>query len=520
MRHAGHEQPQAASAPRPAPAAPVAQVPAAAAAQGISDRAVQRQAALVSLVTVVVSAANYGFSLLVIRLLSAADYVQYASVQSLLLVLGTGCMAAVPWAVARHVALSHDPRAAGEALGFGLLASTAQGLVFALLALLVVVPASGWAMGGVTALAALALSLVAAPLGFLQGRQRIGTISWLRLLETAVRLGSSLLLLLAVAASPTAPVLGFTVGSLVLLVVGLALCREGWPLLRASAATFSKLLRESMSLAVVQIALAAVGVVDTVVIVFAALGDGPASAYQIAALLGRVPLFLSAAVALSYYQRIAGAADEAQARERAAGSLRLFALLGVPAAALLAGFPQVLLELVAPGRSAEVSALLHLTAVTGLGVGLLTVLSTVHQARGEFRRSARVLVPAALVQPVLLVAAGHAWGAAGYAAAGLVLVAVVLALFVADLRGRWLLAMGRGEFLPLAAGAVLAVAARGEPWLWPVAALVLGVVGVRGVLGGSGPAQAGEEPGRVEGAGVEDAHARGAGGEDGGAGGR
>ena len=96
-------------------------------ARGIHDPdRVQRHAAVVSVTTLVVSIANYAFSLVLIRLLAAPDYVAYASVQSLLLVLGSGGMAAIPWAVARHVALTRTTRAAGEALGFGLVASVVQ----------------------------------------------------------------------------------------------------------------------------------------------------------------------------------------------------------------------------------------------------------------------------------------------------------------------------------------------------------------------------------------------------------
>ncbi|NAZ76678.1 hypothetical protein GTQ99_14800 [Kineococcus sp. T13] len=442
----------------------------------------QRQAALVSLVTVVISAANYGFSLLVVRMLDAAGYVDYASVQSLLLVLGTGCMAAVPWALARHVALHRHEGAGGEALGFGLTAAAVQGALFAVLSLVVVVPASGWGLGGSTALAAFALSLVAAPLGYLQGRQRIGTIAALRLLETVVRLTASVVLLLGVAASPVSPVVGFTAGSTVLVVVGLALCRRAWPLRRAPGATLRALLRQSLLLAVVQIALASVGVVDTVVITRAALGDAGASAYQIAALLGRVPVFLSSAVALAYYQRIAGAPDEASAQAQASSALRQLLLLGLPAAIGVATTPHAVLDLVAPGRGAEVSVLLRVTAVTGLAVGLLTILATVEQARERFRRAARVLVPVAAVQPLLLVVAGRAGGVGAYALTGCALVLVALVLAAVPLRGRWMLASSRGEAALVLVGAALAVASTWQPWLWLVAALHFGVVAARGVL--------------------------------------
>lgn len=431
---------------------------------------IQRQAAIVSATTVVTSVANYGFSLLVIRLLAAPDYVQYASVQSLLLVLGSGGMAAVPWAVARHVALDSSHRAAGEALGFGLLASLVQGIVFAGLAFALVTPVAGLGLGATTAAAAFAMSLVAAPLGLLQGQQRLLEISALRIVEAVVRLGLSLLLLVSFAADPRSPVTGFAVGSAVLFALGLAVCQRSLPLRRASPRALRELLGRSLQLGAVQLCLASLGVVDTIVITFAGLLDGPASAYQIAALLGRVPLFLASAIALTYFQGLARAETDADVRDQLAPAMRLLLVLAVPIAVLVATCPPAVLGPLTGGRLDDVARLLPATAFIGVAVAAVTALSTLYQAREQYRRFFVVLLPIVLAQPAALVLAGRLGGVAAYAIAGAIVGSVALVVVNADLR-RWRPWSGlrRSDVAGFVAVCALAALSLAQPWAWAAA---------------------------------------------------
>lgn len=440
----------------------------------------EAKTSILTLSTVVVSGANYLFALVMIRLLSAADYVAYVSVQGVLLVLGTGCMAAVPWAVAHHVAVDRSRRAAGEALRFGLVASVVQGALFAVVAAGVVVPVSGWGLGLVTAAAAFALSVIAAPVGLLQGRGHLAGIAWLRLVEMAVRLGSSLVLVWWVASSPLSPVAGFALGSLVLFGLSTWMCRDAFPLVRASAADLRRLLRRSVTLGGAQAALACIGVVDTVVIGLAHLGDGAASSYQVAALLGRVPLFLSTAVALGFYPRMVAAGSDDEARGDTVSALRLFARLGLPAALIVATLPPPLLAIVAPDASPHLSAVLPATALIGLLIGTLTVLTTWQQARERFGRLFRVLAPIALAQPFLLVAVGRQWSVAGYAWCGVALAAAAALAIVRDVGVRgWGRLLSRGGLLLLLAGGALVMASRDVAFLWAMGTALLVVSVVR-----------------------------------------
>lgn len=432
---------------------------------------VQRQAAVVSATTLVVSIANYAFSLLLIRMLSAPDYVAYASIQSLLLVLGSGGMAAIPWAVARHVALNRTIRAAGEALGFGLVASIVQGLVFAGLSFALVAPASGARLGVAAGAAAFALSVIAAPLGLLQGHDRLVAISVLRVIETVVRIGVSLVLVVAVAADPLSPITGFIVGSAVLTVVALIFCRMAFPLRRAARETYRGLLRHSALLGVVQLAMAALGTLDTVVIALTKMAAVDARDYQVAALLGRVPLFVGAAIAMAYYSQIASAASPDAARLQQARATRLLVVVGVPMAALLATSPNWALDIIAPGRAAQVGHLLPLTAITGVTVAMAMVLACARQADERYGRLFVLLLPLVALQPFVLITAGNLGTATTFAACAGLLGVLLLAILAFDIRSwhPWSL-LRAPEVVGIVGIVTLAAVGREITWVWWVAA--------------------------------------------------
>lgn len=400
-----------------------------------------RGAGWLSLATVAVSAANYGFSLVMARVLEPGSFVSFVAVQSLLLVVGTGVMAAVPWVVARHVALASrggedGPRKLGEYLSFGLSASVAQGVLVATLTAVV-----GWFIGGtalavVSGVAGFALSMVAAPVGFLQGQGRFGAIAILRLGEAALRIAVGLALGILMSGTASGAVAGFPVGSLALVAVGLLLCRAGFPLRRPERGALLALLRQSASLGVVQILLAALGAVDTVVAATAGLSPSEAYTYQIAALLGRVPMFLSIAIAQALYPSLAATDDDRTRRHDLTKAISVY--LRAAWVVVLGAWtvPASLLTIAAGRDAAGVAETLRVTSLTGLVVGLLTIVVAAYQARMRSTTALRLLVPFALAQPVVLFGAAH-FGELPFALSTLVLVAVLTAIVLVRSRGWW-----------------------------------------------------------------------------------
>lgn len=421
--------------------------------------------------TVATSAANYAFSLVLIHVLTPAGYSSYAAVQSLLLILGSGCMAAIPWALAHHVATDPTPGAARQAMGFGLVAASLQGIGFAAAAFAIVVPTAGLPLAWAAATAAFSLSLITAPLGVLQGRQQLRTIAALRVLETVVRLGVAGLLLAIVRRDPTLVVIGFTVGSLTLFVAAAVTTRWALPPRWSAPATSRSLLRRSVRLGVVQLALASIGVVDTIAVTFTSLSVPDTAAYQIAALLGRIPLYLGTAVALAYFPALSKLDHEHQAGPVLAAATRLMALVGVSVAALVATCPPVLLGFVTADHASQVRTLLPATAVCGATVATATVVLTGVQARGRYRTAMALVIPLALAQPLLLVATGHTGSVLAFAVAAATLGTAALVVAMAGSRAwRPWSQITRADLSWLAAATAAAVLAYLVPWAWPLVA--------------------------------------------------
>jgi O-antigen/teichoic acid export membrane protein len=358
----------------------------------------------------VVSGGNYAFTLAVVHLLRPAEFARFSASQGLLLVLGNGCMAAIPWAIARHVALSQGRRTKQEALHFGLLAAATQGLIAGPVAGVVLAVTANLAVGIVTGFAALALSLVAAPVGFLQGQGRVGMIANARIIEWLVRVGVGLVALLVVRRTASAALVGYGCGSVILVAVCLIACREGFPLRRGAAAVERALVRESLRLGGIQLALAMLGALDTVSALASHFSGPVAGGYQAAALLGRVPLFLSTAISLAAYTHLARAREGRDVETQLTHALALYAIVTVPCVLICWTVPSSVLHVLFPARYADIKQILRYTSMSGAAVGWMDIISTAHQARGRYRPALAILGVAAVLQPVLLVVAGRGFG--------------------------------------------------------------------------------------------------------------
>lgn len=439
--------------------------------QAPHDSRARSGALWVSASTVATGVANYAFALVLIRVLAPADYSSYAAVQSLLLILGSGCMAAVPWALAHHVAADTTRHAARQALGFGLAAAGVQGLGFAGAAFLIVVPTAGVGLAATTAAAAFSLSVITAPLGILQGRQQLRRIAALRVVEALVRLTVAGVLLAVVGPEPWLVVLGFTVGSLTLFVAATAAIRSALPPVWTFTAASRTLLARSARLGLVQLALASTGVVDTIAVTFTSLTTADTAAYQVAALLGRVPLYLGTAVALAYFPAMSGLAHDDQTGPVLAAATRLTTLVGLPVAVLVATCPPLLLDVLTGGQADRVRSVLPATAVCGFAVAAATVVLTGLQARGRYRAALVTIGPISLAQPLVLVAVGRSGSLPGFALAAAAL--AVTALVVTSTRSRhwrpWS-GLSRGDVAWLCVTTATAAIAYLSPWAWVLAA--------------------------------------------------
>lgn len=372
-------------------------------------------AGLLTIATIAVSAGNYAFSLVATRLLSPAEFATFAAVQGLLLVLGTGCMAAVPWAMARYMTVQRHLGASNEAMHFGLVASVWQAAIVGPVAGVVMWANSGPLIGMITAVAGTLIALTAASTGYLQGVGRVAAIGWFRVIEVVGRVLASLALMLTIARTSSSALLGFPIGSALLLAIGTYASRGGFPSKRPERAVVRDLMRQSVNLGLIQVTLAMLAAIDGVVAQASRFDPITSASYQAAALLGRIPLFISGAIGLASYTALAGARNSAETGDHLRRAVLAYCAVALPIVVACCTVPQVILGQVIPHEYASAAQLLQFSAVSGALIGLINVVTTAHQARGRFRSVLRILVPAAVVQPILLLVAGRGFGPTAFA---------------------------------------------------------------------------------------------------------
>jgi O-antigen/teichoic acid export membrane protein len=441
-------------------------------------------ATLLTIATVVLSAGNYAYSFVIVHLLGAREFARFSAAQGLLLVIGSGCMAAIPWAMARFITERDSRVARREAIHFGLWASVLQGVVAAVIAGAVLWITAGVAVGVMTAIGTFAISLVAVPVGFLQGIDRIRAMAGIRVLEFLVRVGSALVVVIVISRSASAALIGYPIGSVALIAAGLYLARSGLPPIRGESDTIRVLVRQSLNLGAIQVFLSMLGALDGVAALAAHLGTVATASYQGAALLGRIPLFLSTAISLAVYTHLVTPRRDADLRDRVGQALSMYMAATVPFLIACLTVPDSVIHTLLPASYVDAAPLLRFTAVSGAAVGWINVVSTAHQARSRFRPAIRILGVAAFCQPLVLICAGRVGGLWVFAAA-LAAVSVTAAVFLSFDARLWI-PVRLGLWTPLLGAGVVAAAlvARASAAAWVCLIAIIGLAGLRAVWSG------------------------------------
>ncbi|PZS31992.1 MAG: hypothetical protein DLM58_10740 [Pseudonocardiales bacterium] len=429
----------------------------------------RRTIGLVTVTTILVGLANYGMSLVVVRYLPAREFSEFAAGQGLLLVLGTGSLAALPWAVARYLASPQYDSSRAKAMSFALIGSALQAVVLGSIALL-----TCWFLGGpafaiVCGAGTALISMLAGPTGFLQGENQLAGIAATRSLETALRIGVSLALIFLVAHSAVLALVGFPVGTAAALGYALWRGRHAFPLHRLERSTAVALSRQAVLLGAIQVLLAMLAALDTVYAEAGRFGPDAAASYQSAALLGRIPLFFSSALSIAVYTSLVAARGEAAAGKLLRSSLRTYAWLTLPFVVACSTLPGALLYDFVPSSYSQTLSVLKISCLAGTLVGAINVLTTAHQARGRFHACITVLTAGVVFQAIALIAGGRSGSVIAFALAALAVAAATSLLLAMDasiwlvrpsvtsLRRVWpVVPLSAIAFLPLPPGAWLA----------------------------------------------------------------
>lgn len=442
-------------------------------------RLVSSRGPLVSVSMGLVSVLSYAGTLVLAHLLDAPSYSVYAAAATMLGTVGVFAAALIPLpltAVIRTHPSCSEERRRGVTFAWvvsgvaGLLSAAVTGLVAAVFAPPAVVTA--------VAVSALVLFLCSPVWGWLHGDLLFVRKAVMILAEVGVRVLVSVCVVVLGWGAGGA-LTGFLAGSaVVLLTAPRALRRDlAWRpgVLRERARWI-----ETGDLALAQLVVYSLVGADVVLVAVLAVHGDESAGYQALATLAKAPVFLAGgAVSVAFPLLRSRHADVGHILTV---TLRSFALLAFPAAAVIATAPRSLVLLVFPHRYATSLGLLPLLASAGVGWAGLTMFTSVMLGLRAYRRCQAGLSAAAVLLPTGMLLGWRLDGVRGLAAGGAVGALLAAgALWVAAAPLLPPRTLRRALVAVLSTGVlvlVLALAAR-VPVLWVCCVTVLGAAVLR-----------------------------------------
>ena len=431
-----------------------------------------RSARWIAVAMVSVGLSNYLYALLLTHLLDVTAYSTFAAGQGLILWALNVATVSVPLLLAQALVRARSEDERNSAIRFAKLASLGSGFIAAAVVGAIATRFGSSATALVVALSTFVLFLGTTTTGWLQGRERMRTLSGLYIAENVLKNGAGILLVMVAGLGDTGALGAFGIGALAMLLRWPRTPRGTGRTWRA-ALTNRDLWRRAVAMAGVQ-GLVSLFVAVDVVLVAVLPGDRAlAASYQASATLSRIPLYIAGAVGTAFFPALARRATDGMMI--AAQALRMYAAVALPLAAVLATIPPPVLALAFPAQYGPVATLLRYTAVTGLAVGGITLVMAFFVAANDY--SCEWWLGAGLAGYVAGLLAG--WrinGVIGLAAGGALGAATAAALMgylLLRRQGRRVIA--RVPLVePLAAASVL-VMLRPLPWLWLAVASLVGL---------------------------------------------
>ncbi len=422
------------------------------------ERVVAGGAQWVTVAFLLVGLLNYVYALLMTHFLPVGEYARFAAGQGLLLWATTVATVSVPWVLAQALARARSEPGRQAATRFAKAASAGSGLLAA--AVMAGVGSRFTDPAAVITLAASAfiIFLGTTTTGWLQGRERMRTLSGLYVGENVLKNASGLLLVTVAGLGDAGALAGFGIGGLLVL--------AWWPRLPHGSARDWRtavanrgLWRAAAGIAGLQGLVALFTAVDVVAVTLLPASRAHVASYQASAALSRVPVFIAGAVATAFFPALS---RRVAAGPLATRAVRMYAMLALPVTAVLVTVPAPVLAAVFPAEYGSMAQLVRFTALGGLAVGGISLVTAFFQAADDYAcwrwlAAGLVAFAGALLGGWLT---GGITGLAAGAAAGTGAVLAALCYRLARRQGRAV--FGR---IPLITPAVaLAVLAALRPW--------------------------------------------------------
>lgn len=439
-----------------APPRPPASVPAAPAAPPAQTGEVKLVVA-----TGVVSALNYAYTLALIWMLPASQYAIVGSASALLLICGTISGASIPWVLSREVAGGHDDQQRRRAaVTFCLVVTAVQSLAAGVATSVIALHYAGNVTVAVIFGSVAMIFTAATAVGYLQGLERFGLITGLKIAEVVVKVGLGLgLVALGVGASGA--LAGFAVGAAVVAGGSFIVMKPDLRWVRGSLKNRG-LWTDAKGLLGIQAGAAVLASLDIVMASLLVANRSHLATYQAAQILARVPVFVASSLSLVVFPRLV--AQRAHPATSTRDVIVLYAQICIPITMVTVTLPSIVTHHLFPSGYGDVALILPVAALGGFSMGAINLITTFFQASrsffgttallgvgivlqgvlvgtglaldGIFGLTVAVAIGAAVIASALMIRAHHTWPgcSAGVARAGLT--SVLLATPLVVLRAR------------------------------------------------------------------------------------
>jgi glycosyltransferase involved in cell wall biosynthesis/O-antigen/teichoic acid export membrane protein len=386
-----------------------------------------RGAGWLTLAAVLVGALNYGYSTSLTWLLPAHAYSVFVSGQVMLTVCGTIAGAWLPWLIAQGIAESPENAVGRRAsISFAALVGCLQGLVAGVVVFLVAGQFSSRPTQLLLSVSAGLIFLSTISFGYLQGLERFSLLASFLVGEVTVKVAVGLSFVLG-GVGVFGALAGFGLSSLGVISAGVVVMRGD---LRWCGALLRRrdLWRRAGWLLCIQTSIVVFVNLDVLLAGVLVEPGADLARYQVSTILGRIPLPLTLALATAVFPELS--ASQARSRPGLRASARFFLRTTVPVALVIATMPQAVIDLLFPSSYGGISALLPITATTGvlLSAAYLTVI--VYLAGRRFRTATRLLAIGLALHATAVVAGLKLAGIRGLALGAAVGGAGMLALLL------------------------------------------------------------------------------------------
>jgi glycosyltransferase involved in cell wall biosynthesis/O-antigen/teichoic acid export membrane protein len=345
------------------------------------ESAAARGARWITCAFLLIGVLNYAYGLMQTRLLDVTAYSAFAAGQSLILWASAVASVSIPWVLVQGVARARSRAEQDTAVRFAMVASVGSGAVTAVVVGVIALRFARPATALVIAIATMVIFLSMVTTGYLQGRQRMRTLSFLYVGENLVKNVAGLLLVLAAGLRDAGALAAFGLGGIVML--------ARWPPLPhgtarhwLAAAADRGLWHRIGRITLVEWMVSLFAVADVVLVaVLPGVSHDRAASYQASVTLSRVPLFIAGAILTAFFPALSRSATRGPMAARA---VRMYAAAALPVAIVLATMPPAVLGVLFPAQYGSMATLLRFTAVTGLAAGGVILITAFFQAADDY----------------------------------------------------------------------------------------------------------------------------------------